>query len=391
LSHAGRIAVLAVIASLSNGAVNGTRLQLTLHAIALDAGPLLVGLLTALYFVLPAVLSVWLGRWIDRGGYFRALIVGGMVPIVALLACAARPELWVLNVAMTAVGIGWGAYSLALHSAAALAGRPEQRITNFAWLTVGFSIGSTLGPLSVGFSIDAFGQRLTYLLFAGFNALMLVAVLWLRHALPQTRPVGGAARGRIADLFALPSLRRVIVIGIVISICWDAHTFLLPLYGSARGLSASTIGVVVGAFGVGAFVSRLAIPMLSRRISEWALLTATFVCCGVGYALLPFTGDATLLAILSAVIGVGLGLSSPVMMALLYAVSPPGRQMEVVGVRSTIANLIHVGLPLGAGALGAAFGIPAVIWAIGAMVLGTSGLSWAWRTKRAAAGAAEAR
>jgi MFS family permease len=385
MSHAGQVATLTIVASLSNGAINGTRLQLTLHAIALGAGPLLVGVLTALYFVLPAVLSLWLGRWIDRGGYFRALVAGGLVPVVALLACAAWPELWMLNLAMTAVGIGWGAYSLGLHSAAALAGRPEQRINNFAWLTIGFSIGSTLGPLAAGFGIDAFGQRTTYLLFAAFDALLLAAVLRLRHALPQAKPVGASARGRVADLFALPALRRVIVIGIVVSICWDAHSFLLPLYGSARGLSASTIGVVVGAFGVGAFVSRLAIPMLSRHFSEWTLLTATFVCCGIGYLLLPLTGGATPLAILSAVIGVGLGLSSPVMMALLYAVSPAGRQMEVVGVRSTIANLIHVGLPLGAGALGATFGIPAVIWAIGAMVLGTSGLSWKWRAKRAGA------
>lgn len=377
-----QVATITALSAATNTAVNALRLLLTLHAIALGAGPFLVGVMNALYFLLPSFISVSLGRWMDRRGYMPGLVLSCIAPIAVAVACFAMPNLAMLSVGMVVTGAAYMATGLALNSAAALAGRPEERVSNFAWLTIGLSLGNMFGPAAAGFGIDGIGHRATYLAIAAFDLAVLAAIHASRGRMPAAARVAGTANRRIGDLLKLPGLRRVIIIGIVVSVCWDAYSFLLPLYGVERGLSASTIGSVMAAFGVGTLVSRLAMPALARRLSQWLLLSATFVLCGLGYLLLPFTGDATLVTAISFMVGLGLGLSSPIMIALLYSASPPGRQMEVVGLRSTFANAIHVGLPLGAGALGAALGIPAVIWTVGAPVLAASGLAWRWRDRR---------
>ena len=54
-------------------------------------------------------------------------------------------------------------------------------------------------------------------------------------------------------------MRNLLMINIVLSSCWDAHSFVVPVVGHAKGLSASSIGLVLGSFATAATVVRLAI------------------------------------------------------------------------------------------------------------------------------------
>ena len=59
---------------------------------------------------------------------------------------------------------------------------------------------------------------------------------------------------------------------------WDLQTFVIPVHGTRVGLSASEIGFVLGCFAVATFTIRLAMPWLSRRFTEWQVLTYTLFC-----------------------------------------------------------------------------------------------------------------
>jgi hypothetical protein len=63
-------------------------------------------------------------------------------------------------------------------------------------------------------------------------------------------------------------------------------------------------------------------------------------------------------------------------MTLLYAASPPGRQGEVIGVRTTMLNGSHTFLPLAMGALGTALGMGPVFWSMAAFLVSGAGLAW---------------
>ncbi len=62
-------------------------------------------------------------------------------------------------------------------------------------------------------------------------------------------------------------------------------------------------------------------------------------------------------------------------MSVLYAATPPGRQGEAVGVRTTVLNASHTFLPLIFGALGTALGVIPVFFAMSGLLLTGSWLA----------------
>jgi hypothetical protein len=66
-------------------------------------------------------------------------------------------------------------------------------------------------------------------------------------------------------------------------------------------------------------------------------------------------------------------------MSLLYEASPPGRQGEAVGVRTTMLNASHTAIPLASGAVSSAVGMSPAFWLLALCLL-----SGAWFVRRRA-------
>ena len=113
----------------------------------------------------------------------------------------------------------------------------------------------------------------------------------------------------------------------------------MPIYGTSIGLSATTIGLILGSFAAATFVVRLLLPWIQRRVREWPLITMTFAIACVAYAAVPGGADgARCSRRISFVLGFGLGATQPSIMALVYATAPPGRAAEAVGLRTVALN-----------------------------------------------------
>jgi len=119
----------------------------------------------------------------------------------------------------------------------------------------------------------------------------------------------------------------------------------------------------------------MGMPALSRRLREWTVVAAALVISGLAYTLFPFVVQVSLLMALSFLLGIGLGSAQPMIMALLYAASPPGRQGEVVGLRSTALGMSTTITPLAYGAAGSAFGIGPVLWVMAGLLLAAGWLA----------------
>jgi MFS family permease len=72
--------------------------------------------------------------------------------------------------------------------------------------------------------------------------------------------------------------------------------------------------------------------------------------------------SAPVLAFLALLLGIGLGGSQPMIMALLYNSAPQGRGGEAVGIRTLLLNFSQSSIPLLFGALGTALGMAPVFW-----------------------------
>jgi MFS family permease len=358
------------------------RMTGSLYALSNKASAFTVGVMMALFALVPMLIAVRAGRWLDRVGALKptasglALMLGGtLVPAAFPYATA---DVAPLLVSAAMIGTGQTLVTIAIQQVVGDSADPARRAAVFSWLALGVSVSGFLGPVSSGLLIDSLGHRAAY---AAMIAVVMVAALltWINRALLPARhehaPV--IEYGNPFDLLRQRELRHVLIATALISMCWDLQTFMVPVHGSTVGLSASEIGFVLGAFAIATFMIRAAMPWLSRHFSEWQVLTFTLFTAMVSFALFPFFSTTPALAGVAFLLGLGLGAAQPNVMSLLHSRSPQGRVGEALGLRTTIMNSSHVVLPLAFGATGSVLGASAMFWAM-ALLVGAGGIG-AWR------------
>ncbi|MCL4798244.1 MAG: MFS transporter [Burkholderiales bacterium] len=351
----------------------GGRVAVSLLAIDLGAAAATIGAILSLFAVLPMLSSVAAGRMIDRVGVRGPMTVAAAIAAAGAAAAYFSPTLGVLAVVSTAVGSGFMLFHLAVSNLVGAAGAPADRPRNFSMFSMGFSVSGFLGPMLAGFAIDQLGFRNTFLLLAAFPLATFLVLLARGSTLPAA---GGAhareGRRRVTDLLRNREIRTVFAVSGTLSMGWDLFSFVVPIYAARIGHSASTIGVIVGAFSVATFLVRVVLPGLARRFGEWRMLAGAFLTGCVVYGVYPFATPAPLLVALAFVLGLGLGSSQPMVLSVLYNTVPPGRAGEAVGVRNALVNASQTLMPLVFGALGTALGMVPVFWTM-ALFLGAGG------------------
>lgn len=358
--------------ALAHSAFNGSRLILSLQALSFGASPLAVGVIMSLFAALPMLFGIRAGRFVDRVGVRGPLLAAtGTLPFFVFLP-AVLPVLPAFYVAGAGLGGAFTLFHICVQHAVGEGSSPDDRRANFGWLALGFAISNFLGPTTAGVAIDLVGHRLAYCL-SGLFALAGFGLLYARRDrfshTPDAPPP--AAQRNALDLLRNPALRRVFIVTGLLASAWDLFVFAMPIYGTRIGLSASTIGFILGSFAVATFVIRLALPWLSRVVPDWTMITATMVVAGVAYAIFPLVVTVPLLAATAFLLGLGLGSTQPSVMSLLYATAPAGRAAEAVGIRSMVLNTSTTVLPIAFGALGAALGMaPVFLSMAGALAAG---------------------
>ena len=366
---------------LNHLAYTGSRVTVSLFALHQGATAFAVGVLMSLFSLLSMLISVPVGRLIDRIGVLPPVVAAAGAVFAGLLLPVAWPDLRALFPAAILIGTGFGVYFVVLNNMTGALGGPDDRARSFSWLAIAFSTGGFFGPMTAGFAIDSVGYRAAFLVLAAAPAVALVPLLRRRHHLPQGHGGRGAVTaGGIRALLAEPRLRAAFLVSGLLAMGWDLFSFALPVYGSRIGMSASRIGVVMGSFAGATFAVRLMLPVFGPRLREWTVISTALFVAGGSFALFPFARDAASLIPLSFLLGIGLGAAQPMIMALLWSASPLGRQGEVVGMRTAMLSTSSTLLPLLFGALGMALGMAPIFGAMAACLL-TGG--WIARRRRA--------
>jgi MFS family permease len=351
----------------------GSRVAVSLDALALGATPFTVGVLMALYAMLPMLLAVPAGRLCDRTGARPPMLLGcALIAAGACLPFLLR-GLPALHASAALLGVGFMVFQVAAQNATGELGGDE-RARSFSLLALGYSISGFLGPLIAGLTIDHYGFGAAFALLALVPLAPLAVLSLAKLGLPGPHPAAAPQeRGAMLELLRHPTLRRVFAINALLAVGWDLHTVFVPIYGARIGLSASEIGLVLSAFAAATFVIRFAMPHLARQVREEQVLTTALLVAGSVYLVFPFARSVGTLLPLSFCLGLGLGSGQPMVMSLLHEHSPPGRMGEAAGIRMALVQSMAVAVPLVFGALGTSVGIGPVFWTVGAC-LAASGL-----------------
>ncbi len=375
------ISLIVLMCTLNHAAFAGSRVVVSLYALDQGASQITIGVFMALYALCPIFIAVSIGKLADRVGPRLPMALGSSGIAASLLLPPLFPGLTVLFVSALLIGTAFHFFFVTVTGITGGIGGEENRVRNYAIVSLGFSGASFAGPVVAGVAIDQLGHLSAFLLLALFPAATIL-LLWLRGGF-LTRAVKGGDGGKrhAIDLMRIPALRNALIASGIIAAAYDLFQFYMPVYGHAMGLTASAIGVVIGFCALATFTIRVALPRLVQRLSEWEVLTyAIFVAAGA-FVLFPFFRDAYSLATISFLLGLGLGCGQPMSMSLIYLLSPQGRAAESAGLRVMVNNVAHLAMPLIFGSLGSAWGFFSVFLANSALLV-AGGVLMRWSSAR---------
>ena len=406
--------VLVGSAVLTQSGVNLLRPITSYKLLALHADPVVIGLTTAAYALIPLVTAVWLGRVSDRVPQLRLLILAG-VGLLALagVGLAVAGSVWLIFVASAVLGMGHLCFTIGGQTAIARYAADRDLDRGFGWFTAAFSAGQMIGPALGGWIVGhgtdvASAERMAAVnesLWIGVVVTVLAVPLFLaRSSLPGGGVPDGvdgsaspsSAADRAADGSQQPgqgratTLRILRVPGIVshmvaamsLLAMLDILTAFLPLVGEEVGVAPSVVGVLLGVRGLASIASRLLLPWLSGRFSRQALLVTSLLASGLTLVVPPlFLDRFWWAALFLAVGGFFLGLGQPLTMTMISTSVPDAWRGSALAVRLMGNRVGQVLLPVAAGAVAAPLGPGGAIWLTCALLLG-SGLEKAVHQRR---------
>lgn len=354
------------------------RVTCSLDALYERATALEVGIMMALFALVPALAAIRAGLWIDAVGPRKPILFGIALVTTALFIPIVFTTqtfgLWPLYITCTLNGFAIMFVYMSIQQLVGHLSTVKNRTTNFAYLALGQSAANLLAPIVAGQFIDRTGMASAFWFAAGMAIFALIAfTLFIRPSLPANwgAPKLINRKGNF-ELLGIPHVRNVLVASSFMSMAWDLQGFMIPVYGTAIGLSASEVGWILGVFASATFFVRLLMPLIARHLTEWQTITAAFAFGALAYALFPIFENFYTLAAIAFLLGLALGSSQPNVMTLIHTETPPGRTGEALGLRTMLLNICHTTLPVIFGAAGNVIGAGAVFYIVAGIMGGVS-------------------
>ena len=367
-----------------HGSMTGMRMATPLLALKEGYSAAAVGMLLALFALTQVFLSLPAGRYADRHGLKRPLIISVAAACTGAGLSAAFPvyPVMCLSALLTGGAAGTALIALQRHVGRMAHNKDDLRKV-FSWLAIGPAFSNFLGPFAAGLLIDYAGGeaasetgfRAAFLLLA----LMPLAAWFWGRAVPElpSKDMAHSDKKETAwDLVQNRGFRRLLLLNWALSSCWDVHTFVVPILGHERGLPASVIGTILGAFAIAAAVIRMLMPVITRHLAEWQVVLGAMVSACALFILYPFMPGAWSMGACSVVLGIVLGSVQPMVMSMIHQITPAERHGEALGLRMMAINGSSVLMPVLFGSLGAVVGVSALFWAVGALVGVSTRLPW---------------
>lgn len=371
-------------------AIMGTRPVIPLYAVTLDIGAGEVGVLVAVFSLLPLVVATAAGAWMDRHDRAIALLLGGAVAMLGLVLPFFFPSRAGIYAAQVIAGFGFTLYVLASQSSA---GNPKKdswtRERHIAIFSMSFALGSLAGPMLSGYLADQIGFGLTFLFMSlkGSVALLPGLVLLYRErkaaraAAPLTpatekpAPRGSAWPEPRRILGYHPYMHRAFLVSILILMGKDMYVAYFPLYAIEAGVTATWIGIIIAVHNGGGVVMRVVMLPLVRAFGKNRVIATSVLFSGLTLLALPLSQGIVAMTLVSLALGLGLGIGQPLSISRTINLSPPDKVGEVLGFRLTLNRLTQVVTPLCFGGVVLATGVAGVFWSLGLILaLGSSRL-----------------
>lgn len=337
------------------------------------------------------------GWAVARIGERFTMVVAGVISIIAVVGMVFAPVLAAFAASVFLLGFCAAAFGLARHAFMTTRVPVAFRARALSLLGGSFRLGVFVGPFVTAALLQVFNEHAAIWFFLGCLIVMVVLVLFGPDPEKTTPPIGSsstlaedtgeAVTGSIPTVERLGIFRtmweyrgvlgRLGLAAACLSGVRSARQVVLPLWGVSLGLDAQTIALVVGVSGAIDFALFYASGQVMDRFGRlWAAMPA-MVLMGIGFLVLSFThdGDSAVLwfGMLAAVLGVGNGLSSGILLTLGADTAPKQEPAAFLGSWRTLTDAGGAVTPLivsgvtAIASLSVASGVIGVVGLVGAL------------------------
>ncbi len=371
-----------------------------LYLESIGASELALGSVVAAFALLPLLIALPSGVFMDRIGYRSVILFGSGSMVAASVALAFLPSTPVVLVTQLVAGLANILVILATQAYVSNLGDSSQRTQNFAFWSISFGVGLLAGPPIAGVLEDLWGYAIAFLGAGLVSALVMLISTRLVEVAPA-----GSVKIRAADLLdvvrrEVPQVTRVsasflrnpvVQLSIGVSVC---VLFVITLrasfylvYLERLNFSSTRIGILVATQEAFALLFRPFLAPMIRRFGAVPLMVGSLVLGGVGMAAVSFSftfGAQMFAAMLS---GLAPAFTQPISMILMSASAPDDLQGTAMGFRQMVNQAPLVVGPLFFGVISTLLGLRAVFIVAGVvLIVGASVLFFARGYVREAVG-----
>ncbi len=388
---------------------------------AMTGSPGMVGIVISISAIGSLFAAIPAGTLIARFGVRRPMTLTALGLSLCSVSLYVFPSLGYLFVGLALYEIGKIIIIVALQSHVGAMGEKHEASLNFGWYGAAAAAGQMIGPVLAGLIIDRYGYLPGWLAMAVamIGALLLILLLIRDEERVATGPEAVLPTGSerlapgeavsAADAVVPPSapdlqpvppagirspsgIRSIFGPGSFIAIlasflvlfAMGTRTSFYPIYLQELGFSATLIGSMLSLRAMVSISTRLGMRWIIRKAGgdTPALLGALFL-LAAAIGTTPLCRDIVSLSINSIAVGLGIGLSLPISMAIVSGGVTPERRSIAMGVRLTGNRLAQIINPLFFGLIAEWRSIVSAFFA-GGLLLFLSTLpilSW-WRRER---------
>jgi MFS transporter, DHA1 family, inner membrane transport protein len=332
-----------------------------LRARELGAGFDVIGLIVGSGALSAAALSVTSGAIIDRLGPKWAFIVGATGTAAVSISFVSVTNYWWFLALQPLHGVfrnlGWVASQGYITSFSSDEERPK--------LTGRFSffgnVGQMAGPLLVGGAAGLVGLQYALFVPAAYAGLFALLGLALRDTRAEdhgvTRARQGTGLGSAVRLLALRGIQVALLLTFVR--LWTSHVYstFFPVYLVDQGMSPGLAGSVMAASGLIAAIMAPTTGFWTRWVSQQTAASIGLGCSALGLLLAPHVVTVPLVFVVPVLVGIGSGLSLPLLISIVTTAAPLTSRGVALGLRGMVNQTAATAAPVLIGPLMSALGL----------------------------------
>ncbi|MCB8933298.1 MAG: MFS transporter [Fimbriimonadaceae bacterium] len=324
--------------------------DLQLRAEALGAKGFLAGLVLATFSIAQFVVAPLLGRWSDRVGRRRVLVLTCSLATCASLAYGFATTLAIVFLSRALLGFA-GANIGVAYAYISDSTKPEDRAAAMGKIGMAFGFGFMFGP-PLGATMVKLGNGsplllgLTSALFAFVN--LMFVLFFMPDAPPQPAEPEHLRKlsplAKLGKALATPGLSFLLALFLVANLAFSnlESTYFLLAHDVYRidALATSLILVFVGV--VAAIVQGGLLGRLVARFGETALLRTGYFLQAPVLATIPFVSPWAPVLLGCLVLGIGSGIANPSLSSLISQAAPASLVGGIFGITQSLGAIARI-------------------------------------------------